>query len=363
MRKLLLALSSVALLLACGEREKRQVEEKDWPAGLGKLSSVPARYPDRQQNASADRLIVLAQAAGVDLRHDSRSREERVAQVWVDVRDYIRKEIEHAGVAPPDPLPESVVEYLTKHEAALAEVRQHLLTAPPAEWPQRMSLGQEAPIPNHLGQIRLARLFVASALQKREWDSLHAAWKIDEQLHARPDLTSHIIAVAIVRQINGAARSMPLPEPAWIASMRARDYRRPILEAMQAEAWVAQQTLAKKEDTNFFDRLGAAEKNEEYITTLKDLASQPDCTGEADWWWNDIEVPELREALQGIGRLRIDMEGTEKLALARQGKFDGRSRCPGQKWVLENGTLRFSRKLPAHGAPTEMPVALPAPAK
>src|SRR5688500_5057012 len=108
------------------------IHDPEWPAGLGKLSDVPKRYPPVVQSAAATKLVQLASAAGIQLRRDVN--EEGTAEGWDERRaameEYIRTQLERSGNAIDLP-PAEVVQWLTRNAAALDAIRDHLLSGAP----------------------------------------------------------------------------------------------------------------------------------------------------------------------------------------------------------------------------------------
>jgi hypothetical protein len=380
MRKLLLVLTILLLLwggvLLLGRTVEQRQLNAAWPVGLGPVESVPQRYPDHPMNASAQRLVALAGAAGIDLVPGAERRRMPIDAVAKEIHTYVESEMAHAGTAPVAPPPQPVVAYLARRDAVLNELQQHLITAPVAEWPQKIAAADEAPLPNLMGQMQLVRVLVTTALLKRDWNALHAGWKLEQQLHSRPELISQLVGIAMVRMINAAARSMPLPEPAWMAELRARDYKRATLAALQAESWTAQQIYAGSGRTaGPYLRMSWADLNAGYIEAVGAMATGSECAvGGGDLgkrvvgnlaWWNQIgkmAVPNLGAAFHRVARLRVELEATEKLALAKQGRFDGRSRCSDGAWTIEKNVLRFTKPLPRLDVDFRIPIDLPVPA-
>src|SRR5437764_5753069 len=229
---------------------ERSVASRAWPTGLEGLDSVPSRYPERDAETSAALALTrLTVPRGVDIAARV-ERQSRVAPptrkeydaIKTPLHDYIDAQLGRPSNAIDD-APSALVAYLADHRAQLDAVRAHLLSGAPIAWKMQLAKGFEAPIPNLLGHMEIARLFVADALVKARggdaaaWDDLHAVWLLDGGLRPRPDLISQLISLAMARMTNAAAAKMPLPEPAWLGEVRAVDYRRSFMAAMQSEAW------------------------------------------------------------------------------------------------------------------------------
>ena len=118
-------------------------------------------------------------------------------------------------------------------------------------------------------QMTVARALVASALAKARandpaaWDDLHAVWKLARTLDGHPQMMAQTAALSMARMINAVAWKMPLPAPAWLGELQARDNVRPLLEAFQYQtasywedgAWIfPTKWLAKSVDHDRRDR-------------------------------------------------------------------------------------------------------------
>ena len=147
---------------------QRSVASRPWPNGLEGLESVPARYPERNAETSAALALTrLTVPLGVDItpRVERQSRvtpptRKEYDAIKTPLHDYIDAQLGRPSNAIDD-APPALAAYLAEHRAQLDAVRAHLLSGAPIAWKVQLAKGFEAPIPNLLGHLEMARLFVA----------------------------------------------------------------------------------------------------------------------------------------------------------------------------------------------------------
>lgn len=355
---------------------ERSVAARPWPRGLGNLDTVPARYPERAEATPAAVVLTrLASPLGVDVA--PRAGDRRVVPpssarkdfdaVKAPLTEYINAQLLRPSgqIDAPRPL---LIGYFAGHGGELDAVRAHLLSGEPIAWRTQLSLGPQAPIPNLLGHMELARLFVADALIKARngdaagWDDLHALWLLDAGLRSRPDLISQLIALASARMMNAAAAKLPLPEPPWFAEVRAVDYPKSIVASMQAEAWSWMHSpryalggwLASP-----YIRICAANSAEQMRAAFSKVATSNACdvSGQAVGEtilrtvprWNifgRIAIPNIASVWQRAARVVPELELTQKVLQLRSGETPSPfSRCSDGQWLVAASSLKFSRAL------------------
>jgi hypothetical protein len=235
------AVAGVLLFVGAAEVSKAAWQRSGrtgWPAQLGMLEEVPARFPKHGPSAEALRLAELAKPLGLDFGRKPRSSatDEAIAN-FVDaegVRDV-------AGIEAP---PAAAAAFLTRHAGAIDAVAAHLRQSRDIAWTVDLDQGFNAPAPNLVAHVRLGRVLVARALVRARsgdagaWEDLHAASMLDRSLQRRPELISQVIALALARTLNAAAWKLPLPAPAWHAEYQAMDRRRPLLQGLQTDSWI-----------------------------------------------------------------------------------------------------------------------------
>ncbi|HEX7152799.1 MAG TPA: hypothetical protein VF618_15020 [Thermoanaerobaculia bacterium] len=370
MKKLL---AVVAVLLALwltvtmlSLRAEQEALHAPWPAGLGTLAEVPKRFPPREATPAARQLVPLASDAGVDLAPAIRKPGARD----VELRDYVRAQLQRDDGRVETP-PAPVVDQLTMRGPALDAIRAHLFAGQPVAW--KFALGSEE-LPNLSGHMHLTRLFIARALATQSWDDLHAAWELNRDLRSRPEVISQLIALANTRQINGAARSLPLPEPAWMNELRTFDHRRAMLVAHQAEAWSFGRAGKRSPLLVPHHSFSIANGRDAYRLASEQVAAAPNCVVDAALFgealkanlarWNGRSrtfMPNTTAIWSRIGRARLEIEGTQKLAMLKSGRTEGveSSACAEGKWVVDGRVLRYSKEVPTIGnVETRIPLSM-----
>jgi hypothetical protein len=347
----------------------------EWPMGLGALDEVPKRYPARDTSNDAARLTALAAAAGVDLSPPpARSREDRQ---WLS--RYVDVQLTRADLGA-DPPPPELVQYLAANETALSEVRAYLLTRTAIIWPTDIGARAQAPLPNLFGHLTLTRLFIAHALTSPQTasDDLRAAWHLQRALWHRPELISKQVALAGTRFVNAAARRLDA-RPAWFDEIRAIDYRRSMLAGQQSEAWAIRNS-SEPDAQDIADvvvqpylEICAANLTAVMRRAASDIAQSRDCAIDGRALdrrmhamiplWNHpgrSQARNLGSAWQRVGRFQAELEATERIFAIKSGTWTAdldRSVCADGSWAYADGTLRFSREIPAPRPMLNVPLA------
>jgi len=376
-------LAAWILLSIAAMAMERRAAARPWPDGLGSIDSVPARYPDRAADTPAALALTrMTMPLGVDLAQRERrfvaappARREFGA-INAQLRTYIEAQLTRPseGIDPP-PL---LIGYFADHGAQLDAVRTHLLSGAPIAWKTELSRGFDAPIPNLLGHMELARLFVADALVKARandaaaWDDLRAVWLLDAGLRSRPDLISQLIALASSRMVNAAAAKLPLPAPAWLAELSAVDYRKSLSASMQAEAWAWTHLPSRGGGwlARPYVRLSGADAAEHLRAGFARMAASSACdVDEAALTdavvgsiprWNVLArtaIPNLAGVWQRAARMTPELELTAKVLQLRRGETPSpESRCSGGRWIVTASSVKFSGNLRAPKTGTNYPL-------
>jgi hypothetical protein len=346
---------------------------RSWPNGLGTVSDVAARYPERKADTDAALALTrMATPLGVDLeprngryRPVPPSRNDYKA-IERPLHDYVEAQLVRPSNAI-DPPPPLLVGYFADRGAQLETARTYILTGAPIAWKTQLSRGFDAPIPNLLGHMELSRLFVADALMKARandptaWDDLHAIWLLDAGLRSRPDLISQLIAIASVRMVNAAAAKLPLPEPAWLGEVRAFDYRKSVVASMQAEAWTWTHLSAQHGGwlARPYVQLSAADAAEHMRAAFVKMASSNACDVDDAALMNAVmasiprwnvlartAIPNISGVWQRVARVTPEVELTEKVLQLRGGQTpNGASRCSDGQWLVSASAVKFSKPL------------------
>ena len=203
--------------------------------------------------------------------------------------------------------------------------------------------------------MNVARALIAIALAKGHegdpaaWADLQAASKLAGSLEGNPQMMVQTAALSIVRMINAVAWKMPLPAPAWLADLQARDPVPPLLEAFQhqtASYW--------RDQARIFPTKMLAESVEHDRRIAEQLSTLSQC---------DVKIPmntlgvDLSFVWRRAFRYRAEREATANALRVRQGEpVEERSSCSDGAWTFDGTTLRFSRDIAT--APPDVPMPL-----
>ncbi|HEU4887904.1 MAG TPA: hypothetical protein VFV49_08465 [Thermoanaerobaculia bacterium] len=382
---IILALIVTAWLIGSvtAKTASNDIQRETWPAGLGTLASVEGRVRPQTTNDAARQLASLAKPLQISFEMPP-PRNRVSAPVNGVVMDHLKAEHARAdatiGAAPAE-----VVAYLAAHEKEIDAVRDHLLRAETIQWDLQPSEWLDAPAPNFVGHMHLARLLTVRALEyghakdPRAWDDLHAAWRLGRSLEARPELISQMIFLAIARSVNAVAWKLPQPEAPWFAEVQNVDHRQLFLRAHQHETWVA-----ARHSSNTLHGIGGflAEPFFRWATvsftrhqreTATQVAAATACAFDGGAFaqarfeaiprWNifaQIATPNLGAMWQRMFRTMAEREATANaMRIAHGQPIVAQSACSDGAWKYENGRLSFSRDLPkSNSAESVMPLSL-----
>ena len=304
---------------------------RTWPGGMGTLDSVGDRVKPQQANDAAKKLIALANALPKNEAAD-----EFVA------REIARGELT-IGEAPA--LPD------------VAPIRE-LLLREPIVWQRTEGIGGDDDTQaTRAVQMTVGRALVASALAKARandaaaWEELHAAWKLARSLEGHPQMMTQTAALSIARMINAVAWKLPLPAPAWLAELQARDSVRPLLEAFQYSAasyW--------EDGAQIFPTKSLASSVENDRGIAEELFSLTTCDVNARA--NELGT-DLTSVWRRAFRYRAEREASANAIRMREGKpIETKSVCSDGAWSLDGTTLRFSREIATAAPDRPMPLVL-----
>jgi hypothetical protein len=206
-------------------------------------------------------------------------------------------------------------------------------------------------------QMTMARALVASALTKARandtaaWDDLHAVWKLSRTLDGHPQMMAQTAALSMARMSNAVAWKMPLPAPAWLGELQARDHVRTLLEAFQY------QTASYWEDgARIFPTKWLANSVDHDRLIAEELFNLTRC---------DVNTPmnelgtDLTSVWRRAFRYRAEREATANALRVREAKsIETGSRCSDGGWMFDGTTLRFSREIATAAPDTPMPLVL-----
>ena len=330
---IVVAAIAVVASLALWFRDKNAVAisaARSWPGGMGTLDAVADRWPLWKANDASVKLKSLSNALPKNEALD-----EFVA------REITRSEL---NIGEPPVLPD------------VSAIRE-LLLREPIVWERRVKFDDSEVAEMRAKQLTVARALVASALGKARandpaaWDDLRAAWKLARTMDGHPQMMAQTAALSMDRMINAVAWKMPLPAPAWLGELRARDKVRPLLEAFQYQA-----AYYWESGTRIFPTKWLAASIEHDRLIAEELFNLTRC--DVNTSMNDLGT-DLTSVWRRAFRHRAEREATANALLVRAGKsIETGSRCSDGGWTFDGTALRFSREI-ATGAPdTPMPLVL-----
>jgi len=380
MRKALYSVAAVVVLvviswfvyLAYSRTKEGNAAAAAWPSNLGPVENAVNRYPDTEQSAGATKLVLLAKAAQLELAPRERPRkfekivpdaDSKTKAIRTAIGDYVKAQFERSGDAI-DPLPPLAARYLAENEAALNAVRDHLLSGAPIVWETKFREGMDAPIPNLVGHMHLQKILAARALDKARrndpaaWDELHASHELNRSLWSRPDLVAIIVATAVSRMSNGAARKMPLPAPAWLDEAFTFDYAAAMAGAQHADAWTIHHLPVGH--LTWRDVLRESENRAQeaiYLNTMRSYTAEAlkskacDADGpefaaaRAAITSNELlAIPNLVGAWHRVMRFRAELEATQRVLQLRAGQAPStQSQCSDGTWQVTANGIKFTR--------------------
>ncbi|HXG58239.1 MAG TPA: hypothetical protein VNL91_04380 [Thermoanaerobaculia bacterium] len=300
-----------------------------WPGGLGTLESVPERPAPQENNDAAVRLTALGGALPANKALD----------------EYVGREIERGEltIGAPPPLTD------------VSAIRE-LLLREPVVWKRFDGIGGDDDTQTRRSMLmRVARALVAAALAKGRaddaaaWDELHAVWRLARSLDGHPQMLVQTAALSMARMVNAVAWKMPLPPPAWLGELQARDSVRPLLEAFHHQTASYWRDGARLFPTKW---LGDSVEHDRRIA--EELFRTTAC--DVNVRSNEVGV-DLSLVWRRAFRYRAEREATANALRVREGKpVEAKSVCSDGSWTLDGTTLRFSRAIPT--APPDRPMPL-----
>lgn len=366
-------------LVAAGGMER--IGSEPWPAGLGTLASVEARFPAQKTNDAARRMVALSAPLGISFQTSA----DKPDPVRTAIGEYVKAEHGRAEQAISEP-PAAVQTYLAAHDVEIDALRDHLLSGDPIVWDLDLSKGFDAPVPNLVGHMHVARLLTARALLRgrgddtRAWDDLHAAWRVAQSLEPRPEMISQLITLAITRVVNAAAWKLPqAPNSAWFAEVQRLDSRRLLMASHQNEMYVMWRNAERATMNGAMGVIGRpylrwqiVDMAQRQRAAMEKLAAVTTCSvGEPSGAvprWNvlaNIATPNLDASWSRVFRSIPEREAAMNAMRIADGQpIVAKSACSDSTWRFESDRLTFSREIPkSHDAETVMPLSLAIPAR
>jgi hypothetical protein len=302
-----------------------------WPGEMGTLKAAEDRWPLLKANEASVKLTSLADALP---KNDA-------------IDGFVAREMTRGELSIGEP-------------PALSEVSaiRELLLREPIVWEREEGIGGGNEInARRTVQMKVARMLVASALAKARandsaaWDDLYAVWKLARTLDGHPQMMAQTAALSMARMINAVAWKMPLPAPAWLGELQARDSVRPLLESFQFQAASYWQDGAWIFPTKWLAR--SIEHDRKIAEELFNLTR---C--DVNTRMNELGT-DLSSVWRRAFRYRAEREATANALRVREGKsIETASRCSDSEWMFDGTTLRFSREIPTAAPDTPMPLVL-----
>jgi hypothetical protein len=369
--------------------QMQTVGTEPWPAGLGTLASVEKRVQPQATNDAARMLITLA--APLEISFDKTPGRMVGPEAKTAITEYVRAEQLRAdgSIAAPPPL---VTSFLATHEKEIDAVRDHLLRDETIAWEVDASRGLDAPLPNLLAHMQIARLLSARALDRgrandaRAWEDLHATWRLAEGLKSRPEMISQLIVLGMARSINGVAWKLPTPtaDLTWFRDLQQVDHRLLLLAGSQYDAWAVWKHGERTLDGMEFRamrpalRWGAATMARAQRRGAEEVASMTACNFDEAAFakkqasripklnvFGAMAMPNLGALWQRAFRSIPEREGTMNAMRIAQGQpIVAKSACSDGEWRFAQGQLSFSGTIaPAGRGDNPMPLSLAIPAR
>lgn len=335
MKKLLIVIAAIALLVwvISWFRAPEAVATsgaQPWPGGMGTLDAAASRWPQLQANEASAKLKKLASALPKNEALDE--------FVW---REVARGEL---TIGAPPPLPDV---------SALRE----LLLREPIVWARHEGIDHQETEAMRAVQLSVARALIASALTKARandsaaWEDLHAAWKLSHALDGHPQLMAQTAALTTSRMINAVAWKMPLPAPAWIAEVQARDHVQPLLGAFQFSA-----SSYWQDGAQLFPTKSLANSVEHDRLIAEELSRTTSC--DVNMRMNELGT-DLSAVWRRAFRFRAEREASANALRVREGKpIETTSRCSDGGWTFDGTTLRFKHDIATAAPDRPMPLVL-----
>ena len=331
----LIVIVAIALLawVALWFRNKEAVATsaaQPWPGGMGTLHTVGDRWPPQKANDASVKLTALANAMPKNEAVD----------------EFVAREITRGELTIGEP-------------PALAQVSaiRELLLREPIVWERHDEIGHQDATATRAMTMTVARALIADALMKGRthdpaaWDDLHAVWKLARTLDGHPQMMMQTAALAMARMVNAVAWKMPLPAPAWLGDLQARDNVPRLLEAFQF------QTASYWESGSWiFPTKWLAISVEHDRLIAEELFSLTRC--DVNTSMNELGT-DLTSLWRRAFRYRAEREATANALRVREGKaIETSSRCSDGTWMFDGKTLRFSREIATVAPDTPMPLVL-----
>jgi hypothetical protein len=176
-------------------------------------------------------------------------------------------------------------------------------------------------------------------------------WKLARTLDGHPQMMAQTAALALARMINAIAWKMPLPAPAWLGDLQARDTVQPLLDAFQYQTAAYWKSGARIFPTKW---LAASVEHDRLIA--EELFSLTRC--DVNTSMNELGT-DLTSVWRRAFRYRAEREATANALRVRERKsIETSSRCSDGRWMFDGKMLRFTREIGTAAPDRPMPLVL-----
>ncbi len=373
----------------------------EWNKEFGPLEDLPRQFPPQKKNESAIKVESLFAKLGLNEENEVKEK----------LNAYTKSQLESADASLAVP-PQELADYFTRKQNELIAYRKQLVDGPIPQWDSDIKLGPiSSPQPNLLMHSLTQRLFTAGSFMEmtaghpnEAIEFLEAAWKLNQGLKIRPELTCQIIYISSARYQVGTLRWLSQTPAVWRERLQAMNASDSLHSSMAVEVYSIEIMYTKiglgelKIPENKSLRFPPSSEFEKqiYIASILDMQKlmtwlvrgwkNVDACKQSDWPTGDefektmepwdmisaIAIPGVGKHWKRSNRLRLDVESTSKLLQARAMRKAAPDHlwpaaipgiettiCRDQRWIYETSsdrktmTLRYSAKLdwPGHKGP------------
>lgn len=411
---LVLVLLAVAAVVAVSlwAPQKKRAADRGWAESFEPMQALVDRHPTAPDNPAAQELAALSARLGISMDRptvegtpDDRAQEARARLRQDEVNRliplvaFLGTEGAKADDETLDAPPAQVAEFLSRHRAEIEAIEAHILKNDSISWASDIQKGLDSPTPSLLGHRHLTSVLLVHALEtaragnsQAAQRALEASWKLNLVLRERPELVSQLVATAVAGSHNAVLRRVPGTLGDWQERLSSHDWRRSMLRAYQAEAWMFERLGVQVESfvldaggaqssgfvgrikrlakplTRLWLKLSVADYSDQLRRMAVELRHQDSCALDIDKftgrmeaeipWWNvlsKIAMPSLARSWGSVGRALLDDELTGLVAQARaqvrsattaapQTATIPSSVCVGMNWMVKpraNGDLEI----------------------
>jgi hypothetical protein len=344
-----------------------------WQQTFGDPDALEARFLRASDNATAERLVVLARPLGIELEGASPAFPE-LSAIW----QYVAQAAQVSASGDLGGPPATVTLYLDAHRSAIAAVADLLAKGDTPAW--KCTVSSDSPIPrssaNLFSVLVLNRVLAAEALvdardgRATEADrTMQAAWQVGRSVRDQPQLVGQAMSLALAAADLSVVRWTAVDAGLWRSRADEYDDLAGMDRAIQME--VAKHIPANAART-FFQRASLADYLDGMRTNLQQeravsftddpvavptLDKRPISTGIAlaDMW-----RAELDRAWRSALCTKLDVELTDRVLEARKARLTA-GRWPATVPDASSTVVPNARWIYGLRAPDEISISLSRP--